>query len=321
MEGGEGDEKYFASMYHSNMDSLGVGGYSAVGVSGMSKYIGYAALILDKVPLRPLSFASRIEQFDGTLKDSKGDDYRPYVTTHLAANVGRASETANKLDEFIAYFNSEYMMAAIDAEGNGEGSDVTYSGAAVEDAKSKLEDLKKLAPEINKIIYEIYREMQDAMLKLDRNLEAGFANESLQSNLLYLNDAKTALQDGDAEAAIDSLSEIESVYCATAFDKATCDKFVKGLDDNIKGTWAEGRVVSKACYADDIVRSLMDRSEDDLSDYSAERAMLDELIGSQTDALKAVYDDQERDLAIITDSMNELLDIYNSEEEWEGAGA
>ncbi|MDR3225429.1 MAG: M28 family peptidase [Clostridiales Family XIII bacterium] len=310
IEGGEGDEQYYASMYHSSMDRLDVGGYSADGARGMSRYLGYAALMLDRMPLRPISFANRIEEFRKTLQDSEGNYSAGNVGMHLIANVDRAAEAAKTLDQFIVDFNSEYTLAAAGAEARVENSSETDAGSAAEDEKRKLKEMKARAPEVNAEIYKVYREMQDELLKLNRDMEAGFANEGLQRNIIHLEEAENALEHSDAQAALDSLSEIESVYAATAFDKETCDKFVQSLDDRIKGTWAEGRVVSRACYADDIVRSLIDRPEYGANDFSVERGMINALIESQTDTLKAVYSGQEDGLAMLTDGMNALLDVY-----------
>jgi hypothetical protein len=375
-EGGEGDEQYFTSMYHSNMDDLEVGGYSAAGVLGVSRYIGYSALILDRTPLRPLRFADRLE----VLRESLQSYTAPLFDPHLMANIDRAIESAKTLDNFIADFNAEYKLAV--AESERDKADNESSG--VEESADKPEDMKNLAAKINAGVYGVYRVMQDELLRLDRNLEPGFANEGLQSNLTMLYGAMDALSVGDAESAIYTyLSEIESVYTATAFDKYVYEKFAEGLDVGVKGTWAEGRLVSKACRADAVVRALMEKTGNESADalygetstsavvggaeadavsdsaiadvsdaaidaasesaigiasdaavyagsvtpsaesgaetsdeesdaelFADELRMIAELIKSQEDTLKTVYNDQEAALARLIDSMNELLDTY-----------
>jgi hypothetical protein len=234
---------------------------------------------------------------------------------HLIANVDRAAETAKALDRFISDFNAAYIRAAAGAEAHAGNNSEADAGEAAEEAKRKLKEMWERFPGINAEIYNVYRQMQDDLLKLNRDLEAGFGNEGLQSNLSHLQEARGALVRNDPEAAIGSLSEIESVYAATVFDKETCDQFVMGFDDGIKGTWAEGRVVSEACYADDIVRSIMSRPQYGANDYTVEFGMIDVLIERQTDALDAVYSGQEDALAMLTDGMNELLDIYAGADE------
>jgi hypothetical protein len=53
------------------------------------------------------------------------------------------------------------------------------------------------------------------------------------------------------------------VYAAAAFDKDVCDKFTEGLDAGVKGTWAEGRLVSEPCRADEALRSLIRKTGGD----------------------------------------------------------
>ncbi|MDR2162845.1 MAG: M28 family peptidase [Clostridiales Family XIII bacterium] len=352
-EGGEGDEQYFASMYHSSMDDLAVGGYSDAGALCIGRYIGYSTFMLDDMPLRPLKFANRLEH----LKDTLEDYDRPVFDAHLMANLDRSIRSAKALDSFTSDFNTDYRLAVAKIDGADEGSAETSR----EEAMEKFEETRKLAAGINDGIYAVYREMQDELLRLDRNLEPGFANEGIQHNITMLYGAREALAGGDAKSAIDDyLSGIESVYAATAFDADTCDKFSKGLDESVKGTWAEGRLVSRACRADDIVRAILSRMGSEMADalygslavtgaalsspsavevdpssssgagssasgeqaldFAAELAMIDELIKSQEDTLIAVYNGQEDALARLTDSMNELLDTYADDARVEDMG-
>jgi hypothetical protein len=341
IEGGEGDEEYFASMYHSNMDSLEVGGYSESGALAISRYIGYSALMLDNMPLRPLNFTARLEQFYDTLHNAD-ENLKSGVSSHLKANLERALITSKELDSFIFRFNSSYAEAESGAIASGAGD----ANAAVGDVAAEYEAMKSRAGEINEGIYKVYRRLQDNFLKLDRNLEADFANEGITKNIEMLEQAKYELEErNNAEAAIyDCLSEIESVYAATAFDKETCDTFSRGLDEGVKGTWAEGRLVSKYCDADEIVRSLM-RKLDEQSysgngdsrgayestagaigtgaeqedaggeDYSAEVSLIDTLAKSQKAALTEIYNGQEDALATLIEGMNELLDTFGEAQE------
>jgi hypothetical protein len=383
IDGGEGDERFFASMRHSNMDRPEVGGYSPSGALGVSGYVGYTALTLDAAPLRPLKFAARLEAFEDTLEDLDS----PLFDAHLRANLNRAIESAQALDRFISEFNADYRSLAAkfaDGENSGEGS-------GAEEYGDDLESMKKLASDVNAGVYAAYREMQDELLRLDRNLEPGFANEGLQHNIIMLHSAKEAIMNRETESAIyDYLSEIESTYAATAFDLDVCNRFFQNLEEDVEGSWAEGRLVSKACRADEIVRSLLKKSGDRTADalygstvtgaavtgaavtgaavtdaavtgaglspgdadaavtgealvspagaredesgapddagadgylFADELSMIDDLIKKQEYILKAVYNSQEEALAALTDSMNELLDIYANDERLGGVGA
>jgi hypothetical protein len=332
------------------------------------------------MPLRPLRFTSRLE----LLKETLTDQGEPVFEAHLMANLERALESARSLDSFVSDFNAEYRLASA-AAADEEGGATETDG---ETAGQRFEDMKKLAANINDGIYAVYREMQDELLRLDRNLESGFANEGLQRNIDMLGKARDALMEGDPETALYRyLSEIESVYASTAFDKATCEVFIKRLDDAVEGTWAEGRLVSRACRADDVVRSLLESMGSGSADalygrsalpagaatgvaaegeetatggaaeegeetvtggaaeegeetvtggaatsdetdgeadtetlFWAEIRMLGNLINSQRDTLKAVYNSQEDALARLTESMNDLLDTYASDKNAGGIG-
>jgi hypothetical protein len=261
------------------------------------------------------------------------------------ANLDRATESAEALDAFISKFNADYKFAVADME-RGKTSD------------GNPEDMKKLAERINVAIYGVYREMQDELLRLDRNLEPGFANEGLQHNITMLYDAHDALKNGNVDLAVyDYLSEIESLYAATAFDEDVYDRFAGGLDADVEGTWAEGRLVSKPCRADAVMRSLLQKTGHDPSGsldgksaigdipdatgagvtdaddtdedtatsaadmFADEIRALDKLISNQEDELRAVYNGQEDALAKLIDSMNELLDTYTNEDGTEEMGA
>jgi hypothetical protein len=360
IEGGEGDEEYYASMYHSSADDISVGGYSDAGVLGIGRYIGYAALALDATPIRPLEFSSRFEALRKTLEDSS----EPVFDSHLMANLDRAVDSAKALDDFVSGFNARYRIAMAEAEEPGSGGQDSAGG----DGDQSIEEMREFAARVNSGIYDVYREMQDELLRLDRNLEPGFANEGLQHNITMLKAARDALMTGDADTAIYVyLSEIESTYAATAFDKRVCDKFIGGLDAAVKDTWADGRLASRACRADEVVRSLLKKVGDEAAsaltvepvtpaagtgssvtqddaditpgslsgppemndadadpdgggdtdepDFTYEIHLLDILINMQEDALRAVYNSQETALAILMDSMNELLDTYAAEQD------
>jgi hypothetical protein len=360
-----GDAEFSAYMLHSSIDREDVGGYDSDGVRSLSEYLGYAALMLDRLPLRPLRFTACIDELAGTL-DGRAGTYRDIDIdedlNHLIANTERAAEVAQKLDRFISSFNAGYLGAEAEAaEAAADGRD---SDAA--DAEAEMKDMKARADAINKDLHAVYIEMQDGFLKLDRNLESGYANVGLQNNLDIMESAWEILLSGSGmvsgarEAAAEKLMEIEQVGSAAYFGADVTDRFAQRLDDGAKGTWAEGRIVSRAADAYGIVRLLRGLDEPDgaaatdaavtdaavaagattASDaaaaadaadgtqaqgyYSSEDdpavKMLRALIASQEDTLQAVYSGQADALAMLTDSMNALLDNYAQEEEGEGDG-
>ncbi|MDR1028946.1 MAG: M28 family peptidase [Clostridiales Family XIII bacterium] len=294
-EGGEGDEQYFAGMYHSNKDLLEEGGYSETGAGAIEQYYGYAAMMLDELPLRPLNFATGFE----ALKESysNGNPAIDAVNSHLLANVDRAITAAQALDGMIVRYNEEYRAARITA-----------------DAET-AEEMAANALDLNRKIFKAYKLIQDELLRLDWLMTAEFANEGVQNNIGNLDAALAALEEGDAEAAVyEHLSSIEFVGGAAFFDKGTCDYFIAGMYTGLVGTWAEGRVVGQACYADDVVRSLIAKMADGDIDYRDEIAALTELREGQEIALRDIYAEQSIGLVRLMDAMNEPVDLNAQKE-------
>jgi hypothetical protein len=294
-EGGEGDEEYFAGMYHSNKDSLEVGGYSKEGASAIERYYGYTAMMLDELPLRPLEFAAGFE----ALKESygAGNPATESVNPHLLANVDRAIAAARTLDAMIGSYNAEYRSARLN--GDTAGTSAMMAGA----------------PELNKKIFKAYRLIQDELLRLDWQAEPQFPNERFQNNIALLEAALLSLEEGDAGTAVhDHLSAIDFVRYATAFDKETCDYFIERMYTKLTGTWAEDRMVGKACYADDAVRSLLSKTASGNADYTDEIAVLEALRAEQETALKEIYAEQSIALVRLMDAMNEPVDLHAEEE-------
>jgi hypothetical protein len=294
-EGGEGDERYFAGMYHSNKDLLEEGGYSEEGADAIERYYGYTAMMLDELPLRPLNFAARFE----ALKSSYTDDNpaQNSVNFHLLANVDRAITAAQSLDNMIKVYNADYKTLLVKG-------DAERAGQMMENASG-----------LNEKIFKAYKLIQDELLRLDWLMTYEFANEGIQSNIANLEAAIASLEDGNAEDAVyEYLSSIEFVTGATAFDKETCDYFIERMYTRLAGTWAEGRIVSKACYADDVVRSLLAKMAEENPDYAAEIAALGELMAEQEEILKGIYDTQSVSLVRLMDAMNEPVDLNAKEE-------
>jgi hypothetical protein len=294
-EGGEGDAKYFAGMYHSNKDLLSEGGYSEEGADAIERYYGYTAMMLDELPLRPLNFAARFEALKSSYNDDNLSQY--LVNFHLLANVDRAIAAAQSLDSMIADYNADYKTALV--KGDAE----------------RAEQLIDNASGLNEKIFKAYKLIQDELLRLDWLMTYEFANEGIQSNIANLEAAIASLEDGNAEDAVyEYLSSIEFVYNATAFDKETCDYFIERMYTRLAGTWAESRIVSKACYADDVVRSLLAKMAEVNPDYIAEIAALSELKTEQEEVLTGIYDTQSVSLVRLMDAMNEPVDLNAKEE-------
>ncbi|MDR2487821.1 MAG: M28 family peptidase, partial [Clostridiales Family XIII bacterium] len=98
-EGGEGDEEYFASMYHSSMDTSEVGGFSEDAAKGIMRFFGFTTFLLDRTPVRPLTFSPRIEALQATVDAAEEAGLR--VDPHLSANIERAGIAATAIDGIV----------------------------------------------------------------------------------------------------------------------------------------------------------------------------------------------------------------------------
>ncbi|MDR0817901.1 MAG: M28 family peptidase [Clostridiales Family XIII bacterium] len=249
-EGVEGDEQYFDSLYHSNMDTLEMGGYNEDAVKVIARFYGFIAYKLDQLPLRPLDFSSRFEALK-TLVEEKRPEGLP-LDPHLIANTGRAITAADKLDAFILKQNASYAEALKTGD------------------EANLQRIRDAAAKVNPEMQKLYREIQDEFLRLDRRFTYEFAGEGIVNTIDSLNTAIETLEAGSPEAALEALYEIDIVFGASVFDKETCDYFFERFEPSLKDTWAEGRLAGKPCYADDVVRSLLRKTSIPAGDTGAE---------------------------------------------------
>ncbi len=285
-ESEKGDEKYFGSMYHSSKDTLEEGGFADDTYTTMNEFYGAAVISLDQMAAKPMNLESRFtalrDSIDTDIADADG----------LEAQTSETMASARDLDAKVAELNNQYEEA--------------FKG----DNETKASELKDQAATLNKSTYGLYKLIQDDLLKLNRWMEAQYPHEVPQTNIKSLNAAIDSLKDGNGEDALDSLYEIESVYYASAFDKATCDYFLSELDKGTKGTWAEGRLVGDPCDAGDVVRSLMVKVDEKSTDFDSEITALQQLVDDQTTTLKAQIKDETDNLVKIQKKIDEITATF-----------
>ncbi len=90
------------------------------------------------------------------------------------------------------------------------------------------------------------------------------------------------------------------------FDKKTLDFQAKSYGPGLKDTWAEAIVDVNDCDVQDIVRSLMKKTEKEVSDYSSEIKALKKLVSQQEKQLDKVIKDEKAGLDKLVKTLNEL---------------
>lgn len=280
----KGEETVFYDIaYHTSADSDEVVPFSEDRWVWMHTLYGRILFAFDDLAVRPMDFTTRFE----SLKDSYDEEL--INNEELMANIDAATEAAAPVAEKVNTMNAEYAEAI-------ENGDTETA-----------EKIRQEAIEYNKELHIAYKQIQDELLWLDGELSIVFPHEVKTGNILNLQGAIAALEDGDAETAYnDYLSGIGNGWYAMYFDKETMDYFNNHFEEGIKGTWAEGRAEPLDCYVDDIVRSLMDKVESGDKDFTAEIEQLKKLEAEQQALLDTIIADEIEGLSAITETLKAM---------------
>ena len=230
-----------------------------------------------------MDFTTRFEALKESYDESVVKD------DELAEKIDAAIEAAKPVTETISKLNSDYAKAVSE-----------------EDAET-ADSIKAQAADLNKELHKAYLQVQKALLHLDQDLAIIFPHENRQSNILGLRAAISSLEAGNAaESYEEHLSGIGNGWYAMFFDKKTLDFQAKSYGPGLKDTWAEGIVDVNDCDVQDIVRSLMKKTEKEVSDYSSEIKALKKLVSQQEKQLDKVIKDEKAGLDKLVKTLNEL---------------
>ena len=259
---GEGEESiYEGNFYHSTTDSLASAGFDTDTFRFNHELYGQILLDLDAVAVRPMDFTARFSAMEESIDDDIiADD-------ELSDAVKTANKAAKALTKKIKAMNEDYAEAMLASKSEDEEK-------AAEAAK-EAEAIREEAIALNSELFTLYKNTQDALLRLDWALNVVFPHENAQADIGYLTAAIAALENGEIASAYDeSLCSIEYAWYATAFDRETYDYFVKQIYDNSDGTFGQGRIEYPACDLYDVMQSLGVKYESTSADTSAEISAL-----------------------------------------------
>lgn len=190
-------------------------------------------------------------------------DARLVMPLSFTARIEDFEESLADPDEFEELISEAYEAAeAIEAW-----------MAAVEEAGDR-----EAAIELNKQLQEIYIAFQDALLGMDFDIEVIVKHELYQNNVEALDEAIAALEDGDVVEAFDEyIGAIDWAWYDMNFDRETCKYFEEQLFNNRDETWGAGLVLYPHCDISGVVRSLMEKYEDEDVDVVGEIEELKQL--------------------------------------------
>jgi len=256
----DGDsEKYDAYSYHQDTDSIAAVGFNNDAYQFITELFGKVIFDFDAVAVRPMDFTARFDAFAESLNDSVITD------EELIDLIEDNADKAKQLTERINDLNEQYAKALED-----EDADTTAS-------------IKEEATELNSELYDAFLEVQQEYLRLNWWMESIFPHEAVQENILAARSAVASLQDGDGEAALESLYEIPFCYEASVFDRETCENFVNRLVKEVVdgNSWNKGLVEKGDSGLEKVVSDIFAKVESGNSDYAEEIDALNDIISKQ----------------------------------------
>lgn len=270
----KGEETIFYDTgYHTSADSKEIMGFDDDAWLWMHTLYARFVYAFDDTPVRPMDFSTRFE----ALKDSY--DESVVKDEELSEKIDAAIEAAKPIAEKINKLNSD------------------YAAAVKEEDTETADSIKAQALKLNKKLHKAYLEVQGVLLHLDQDLAIIFPHENRQSNILGLRAAISSLEAGNgAEAYEEHLSGVGNGWDAMFFDKETLDFAAKSYGPGLKDTWAEGIVDVDDCDVQDVVRSLIKKTEKKDTDYKGEIKTLKKLVSQQEKHLDKVISEEKAGL-------------------------
>lgn len=220
-------------------------------------------LAFDRCPLPPLDFSARINKMLRSVRESICDER---VYDNFSDTAEEAAETAEELYDIVSDIN---------------------------DSKCPEERESAAAS----VLLDAFRFCESNFVALDWYEKSVFPHETAQKNIEYMSRALNALEENDADAAKNALTEVDDNSYAEAFDRTVTARFAaKALTDH--GSWGSGRITGHIDLFD-VLRSVISKRKDENADFTAEkyrltaeiaaeRKNLGRLLESETDRLKTL---------------------------------
>ena len=253
--------------YHSQFDNRDT--YSPEAFLFHHNLYGLLMMAYDHCAVSPLDFSTRL----GALRDAMDD-------TVLTAEQTAALNGA--LDEAEAAASAAWEKVS--------GVNAAYQEALDAGDTAKADTLLAETRQTNADVLSAFRYAEDAFVRLTWEDSSIFPHEHSQMNLLALQGAVEALEQGDSAAALDDhLYAVDNNWYAYDWSRATYDRFTSYVLDQSPDRlmWGAGRVQGHEDLFD-VIRSLQEKSASGAADFSDELNRLHQAIETQT----AMLDEQ-----------------------------
>ncbi|WP_419960034.1 M28 family peptidase [Psychrobacillus sp. BM2] len=267
------DSDFMRTHYHSQFDNEDT--YNAEAFKFHLNLYGLLSMHYDQTAVVPLDFTTRLTEMKKVIDaDAYGQAY--VSSEQLVAEIDKAIALAEEVNTKVAKVNDEYLAALTEED--------------TEAAHKLYEDSR----ELNSGLLAAFKYAEDQFVRLTWEDVQIFPHEHSQHNITNLALAIDALNEGDITTAIDEyLWAIDNNWYAYDFDKEVFDYFTDYVLEAPKEKlmWGEGRIVGHEDLFDPI-NSLIEKSEQEGADVSAELATLNEALERQKALLQTTTDEE-----------------------------
>ncbi|MGN1147395.1 MAG: M28 family peptidase [Lachnospiraceae bacterium] len=204
------------------------------------------------------------------------------------------------------------MDWCVETGADGEGLKKVLEQAA-EQAEKVYEKVKIInrgkqtdanTAKLEECLLALFQKVQDTFVRIDWYGNVLFPHESLQQSLELLSGAADSLAEGNLRTAMRKIYEIDNNRYAFMFEEKVYQHFTEYVFSQPKERlkWGCGRIVGYVNLFG-TVKSLLRKREEDVADYAAETAFLQEAAARQ----RMIYRDMIEGLKISVEEMKQML--------------
>jgi len=260
------DSDFMRTHYHSQFDNEDT--YNAEAFKFHLNLYGLLSMHYDQTAVVPLDFTTRLTAMKKVI-DTDTFGQAEVSSDQLVAEIDKAIALAEEVNAKVAKVNDE------------EDTEATQK-------------LYEESRDLNSGLLAAFKHAEDQFVRLTWEDAQIFPHEHAQNNITNLILAIEALEKGDITTAVDEyLWAIDNNWYAYDFDKEVFNYFTNYVLEAPKEKlmWGEGRIVGHENLFDPI-NSLIEKSEQQDADISAELATLNEVLERQKLLLKTTTDEE-----------------------------
>ncbi|MFJ7827956.1 M28 family peptidase [Psychrobacillus sp. NPDC096623] len=267
------DSDFMRSHYHSQFDNEDT--YNEDAFKFHLNLYGLLSMHYDQTAVVPLDFTTRLTAMKDKV-DTDAFGQAGVSSEQLDTEIDKSIALAEEVNAKVAKVNDDYLAALSEED---------------TETAQKLYDESR---ELNSGLLSAFKYAEDHFVRLTWEDVLIFPHEHAQNNITNLSLAIDALEKGDITTAVDEhLWAIDNNWYAYDFDKDVFNYFtdyvIKAPKEKLM--WGEGRIVGHENLFDPI-NSLIEKSEQEDADISAELATLKETLERQKILLQTTTDEE-----------------------------